>query len=333
MAQQSRLTLSQTYTGFIYYKTAIGKSPHTIADYKVTHKKLSVFLPDDPLFCSITRQKMIEFFSWLQTDYRSEPDGVAPRGSIKLSPKTILNIHTNLSALWHWAVDEEIVERNIIRAIDPPPVEVPVIVEYTKEEIAALLKACDETRSWRNRDEIKTKRHTAMRDRAIVKVLVDTGIRAEELCNILISDVNLNANSMVVRGKGAGNDQAERTVYFGRLTAKALWQYLLPRANQKNKNAPLFLKRDTLDDSPLNRNALYQMLAELGKRAGVTHVYPHRFRHTFAITYLRNGGDVITLQSLLGHSDLEMVKRYAQIAQSDCANAHRKASPVDNWRL
>jgi hypothetical protein len=62
---------------------------------------------------------------------------------------------------------------------------------------------------------------------------------------------------------------------------------------------------------------------------------PHLRRRVdqYAITYLRNGGDVFTLQQMLGHSDIEMVKRYAQIAQSGCSNVHRKASPADNWRL
>lgn len=61
--------------------------------------------------------------------------------------------------------------------------------------------------------------------------------------------------------------------------------------------------------------------------------YPHKFRHTSAFTYLRSGGDVFTLQSLLGHGLLNMVRHYAQIAEVDMQQVHRKDSPADDTRL
>ncbi len=84
---------------------------------------------------------------------------------------------------------------------------------------------------------------------------------------------------------------------------------------------------------PFNRDALRQVIQWLGERAGVKKAHPHRFRHTFAISYLRAGGDVFTLQLMLGHSSLDMVQHYARLAELDVEAAHRKASPADNWHL
>lgn len=101
-------------------------------------------------------------------------------------------------------------------------------------------------------------------------------------------------------------------------------------------------RKDYRNDDPLfvsklnriiDRRKLADMFANIGRRAGVPNVHPHRFRHTFAIQYLRNGGNAYTLQAMLGHSTLETVKIYLKLAQVDIDLVHRKASPVDNWRL
>ena len=83
----------------------------------------------------------------------------------------------------------------------------------------------------------------------------------------------------------------------------------------------------------MDRDVQPQVVNKIGRRAQVTHTHPYRFRHTFAITYLRAGGDVFTLQALLGHSTLTIVEHYAQVALLDVEMAHRKASPADSWHL
>jgi site-specific recombinase XerD len=165
------LTLSQAFNGFIYYKTATGKSEHTISDYKVTQKKMLAYFDADPAFCVVTRADWIGFFAWLTNDYISEPDGVAHRPAKKLAPKSIFNIHTNLSLFYTWAVKEGYVDRNLIQTIDRPGYEAPVIVPLDKGEIAALLKSCDKTRNWRTQGAVNSARYTALRDRAIVLLL------------------------------------------------------------------------------------------------------------------------------------------------------------------
>jgi len=83
----------------------------------------------------------------------------------------------------------------------------------------------------------------------------------------------------------------------------------------------------------MDRHRLLKQLTSIGQRAGVHDCHPPRFRHTFAINYLRNGGDIYTLQMALGHASLVMYKQYLELAQSDLKSAHRIASPVKNWGL
>jgi integrase/recombinase XerD len=328
-----KLTLSQACEGMLRYKTASGKSKHTIAEYRVTFKKLLLYFDINPPFDSITGKEMVEFFAWLQDEYVSNPDGVAPRGEKRLSAKTVRNIHTNLSALWKWAVKEGFVKTNIILSIEKPKANPPIIEPFTKGDVVLLLKACDISRTWKSRNDVANTRPTADRDRAIILTLLDTGVRASELCGIQYSDVNLNTHSIKIYGKGAGRESKERMVYFGKRTGNAIWKSLVPRLDEIQEDDRLFVVGKEGDWRPMSRHVLGKLLKRIGERAGVEGVNPHRFRHTFAITYLRNDGDIFTLQEILGHSDLAMVRRYARIAQIDCATTHRKASPVDNWRL
>jgi site-specific recombinase XerD len=155
------LTLTQATEGCLLYKSATGCSNHTILDYRNGYHKLLLFLPDDPPFSSITRAQLVAFFAWLQDGHVSEPDGVAPRGRIRLAPKSIYNIHVALSALWTWGIQEGYVDENLTRTIDAPQFEPPAIEPFTKEDIQAMLKACDHSRTWKTRQHTTTDRPRA----------------------------------------------------------------------------------------------------------------------------------------------------------------------------
>ena len=89
------------------------------------------------------------------------------------------------------------------------------------------------------------------------------------------------------------------------------------------------------DGRPLTRNRIQKRMAAYGKRTEIkgVRISPHTLRHTAAVSFLRNGGDVFSLQRMLGHSSLEMTRHYCELADVDVKKAHLTASPVDNLEL
>lgn len=306
------LKLSQAIQGYYINIHARQLSSHTISDYTNIISKFQEYLKRDYLMSEITSAHVGMFLG----------------SHVGLSKKTILNYHTGLSALWNWALEEGIAEENVVRHIKPPKPEQRVIVPYTLEEVKLMLASIERTKrytrpgqGWQDRANIEPERA-----RALILFLIDTGVRADELCNIKIAHVDKKLMRIKVFGKGA----KDRYISFSPRTAQALWRYLSTREDVKDSDY-LFASRGP--SGQLNRSRLLKMLVAIGKRAGVKGVNIHRFRHLFAIQYLRNRGDAYTLQKLLGHSTLDMVKRYLAIAQSDVENAYNLASPVGNWNL
>jgi integrase/recombinase XerD len=314
------MKLSQAYETFVLYKRASGVSDNTISNYQKTWNKVRLYFHADPAFVTITLEDWLRFMAWV-------PD------QFSLAPKSVANIHSDLSALYTWATDMNVTGEHLFRRIPRPRFEKPAIEPFTQDQVAAMLKACDTTNPWTGREGIRSKRHTADRDRAIILVLLSTGMRASELCGVCKRDLDLGNNKIDIAGKGKGRDSKQRSVYIGKRTAKAVWRYLTPRLNDMLPTDPVFTVGPEDEERAFTRNVLSRLIARIGERAGIEKTHPHRFRHTFAINYLRNGGDVLTLQRLLGHESLEMVRRYANVAAADCAAAHKTADPVDNWRL
>jgi len=326
------LTLSQAAEGFILAKEVAGCSPHTIASYELALRRLKEFFSPGDLLTNLTADDVRAFIRHLQTSEFPQP-GAVERPPKTLSSKTVRNIHTALSSLWTWAVEEGYAKVHVVRAVTPPKPEAPQIETLTEEQIRAILAAVDHSAPWKNSPNTRCTRPRLLRlrDRATILFLLDTGVRASELVNLTLADVDLRAGTVQVRGKsrmGSGQGK-QRTVYLGKTSRKALWQYLTAR-DEKEKAAPLFA---TLEGRKQDRRHLGRHLSRLGERAGVPRVYPHRFRHTFALNFLRQLPNIYALQRLMGHSDLKMMRRYLALAQADCAAAHRAASPVDNWCL
>lgn len=302
---------SKATEGFLLSLGARHLSQNTIDDYTRTLKKFFTFLIEDLPIQQIT-PRHIEAFLAAQTN---------------LSNKSLLNYYVGLSSLWTWLVNEQIASVHVVRKLKPPRAEQKEVSPFTEGDIKLIMSSLNRSRVYiRQGQAVDHALGSSERNRAIVLLLLDTGIRASELCDLQIQDLDNRNNRICIRqGKG----MKQRTLPFSPRTGQVIWKYLATRGETRPED-PLFASKF---NRALTRTKLAEMLRDIGKRAGVENVHPHRFRHTFAIMYLRFGGNAFTLQSSLGHSSLSTVRVYLQLAQVDLDQVHRRASPVDQWRL
>ena len=149
-------------------------------------------------------------------------------------------------------------------------------------------------------------------------------MRASELAGIKLGQLNLKDGYIKVMGKGS----KERTVPIGRFVQMTLWHYMdriRPKpADPKCDN--LFLSRE---GKPITVNTMKLVFSRLAKKSGVDRLHAHLCRHTFAINYLLNGGDIFSLKEILGHTTLDMVNHYLHFTTSQITAQHHKYSPMD----
>ena len=127
-----------------------------------------------------------------------------------------------------------------------------------------------------------------------------------------------------------GKGQKERFVPFGRRVAKALMKYQMKCRPEPIGTENFWLRRD---GQPLLPKRIEKLVSSYGKKAGLKRCYAHKLRHTSSVMYLRNGGDVFSLQKKLGHRSLVMTRHYSNLADSDVRAQHLRYGVADRLRI
>ena len=143
-----------------------------------------------------------------------------------------------------------------------------------------------------------------------------------EFVALNVADVDKSGRTVVRHGKGGKS----RVVFVGKRTRRALSRYLRLRG-ECSPDAPLWADGSGMR---LAADRLRGILRQRAEAAGVDAPTPHSFRRAFALTCLRQGMDIYSLQRLMGHADLTVLRRYLDQTQGDLRETHRRAGPVDN---
>jgi integrase/recombinase XerD len=231
----------------------------------------------------------------------------------KHNPGGVHGAYRTLRAFFQWLMKEEVMApdwKNPMLKVKAPKVVLDPVEPISIQDVRALLNMCQ-------RGDL-----IGERDRSLFLFLLDTGARAREACNMNLKDVDLNTGAVMIRyGKGGKT----RMVFIGRTTRRAMRAYLRLR---HDPSPALFISKD---EERLTYDGLRQLLERRTKRANLSNKPKlHGFRRAFALNMLRSGVDVFVLQRLMGHADLQVLRRYLAQNDEDSQLAHMRGSPVDN---
>ncbi len=297
---------------FITARRACGVSPKTLEWYSSWGSRFLTFLEErghDLTISTITAQSVWEFLAELRDRHTWEghPTITTHR---PLSPFTVNGAYRALHALFKWAEQEGFVDQSPMSTMKTPQVPRLQPPAFSRGELRRLVEEAGKTTH-------------PLRDQVIVFLLADCGLRLGELAGLRMEDIHLDEGYVKVMGKGA----KERPIPLGDVTGQRIVAYL--EEERPETSAERLLVTD--EGKPLSKGGIRTLIRRLGKRAGLkARVYPHKLRHTAAREFLRNGGNVFTLQEILGHETLEMTRRYVYLDLDDLKTNFASASPMDN---
>lgn len=290
VVQAENTVWRQLVADFLQEKRAIGASPRTVGHYEAVLLHLFVPFCVDRGIASPARLSSRD----LNAFSVGHLDGTGSRSGRPLSKATLHSYMRVINSFLAWVREQG---ESVNAKAKLPQISKPVIDTLTREEIQAM------------EDSARYER-----DKLVVRLLADTGIRLGELRALRLEDIRTEGGRNVLRIRGKGDK--ERLVPITPGLARRLRRH--GDHNPKDAMADrLFLtehrsRKSGLYEAP-GETAFEQMIRNLGERAGIKRrVYPHLLRHSFATDYLRRGGNPILLQQILGHSSLTMITRHYQ---------------------
>jgi integrase/recombinase XerC/integrase/recombinase XerD len=299
---------------FVVYNKTTGKSPNTVWWYEQKLGLYERWVGPNACLADVTIPNVRSFIVELQertTKNLNNKHWKVKEGT--LSTSYIQSFARALRAFSTWLHEDGYTDANILKPLKPPKIQEKVKEVLTDVEVQRLVAVFDQDEPF------------GARGYAAIWTFLDCGLRAAELCNLKTEDAHLEQGYLKVLGKG----NKERLVPIGQSCQDALlrWRDRFRPQFEVTESPYLFLNSN---GHPLTVNALKLIVERAGDHSAIPRVHLHLLRHTFATNYLvKEVGDSLRLQQILGHTSLEMVRRYVAAANVQQSLIERRASPMD----
>lgn len=309
---------------FVNAQDAAGHSRVTQEDYRRVVSFFLRYMKNEHGYTNVQQITESDIFAWL-SHLRNTPT----RSGKPYSSRSIETYSRTVFAFFNWLTKHLYLTINPMAQVGVPKAEKALIRVFTEDELERLDAACDRASYGKSltTDERKT---LAARDRAILWLLLSTGIRVSELCNLRFRDIDWDDGMVYVFGKGA----KERKVPFGRVARQHLNTYLRYwRGEPSNSHDErLFLN---VFGNPMRPASVRDMFNRLKRVAGIMdkRVSPHTCRHWFAVNAIKRGMPTAALRDLLGHETWKMIEVYVRLAEQDKKDIYTRFSPVDTLEM
>lgn len=295
------LTLFEMFDRFMAVKKTEGLSVRTISDYYNNFNYFKNYLEEDLAADEVTIDVFRGFVGYMLHE-------------LELSPVTANVRIRTMRAFIRFCYSEGYIGSPIHENFKPVKTPEDTLESLTTSEIKKLLSVID--------DDL----YTGFRDKVIILVLLDTMVRISELVAIKRCNLDLKGGFIKLEAEET-KTRKSRLVPLSSKTIKLLTEYM--KETEDFEAEHLFL---TYDGRQINPSTIRIILRDYGRQAGINNkrVSPHTFRHTGALLYIMNGGDPFSLQKILGHSHMNMVRKYIQMTDTDVRRQHNTFSPLNS---
>ncbi|WP_088227820.1 tyrosine-type recombinase/integrase [Desulfosporosinus sp. FKB] len=289
---------------FIQHKALEGLAPRTLKDHLTHMGYFKKFLFEDQRF-SLDRYIDVDVFRGYLSHMISDKS---------LKPCTINIRLRTLKCFLKWLFDEDYIDFNYSLKLKLVKTPEDTIKPLSDSDTRKMLKAPDRST------------YSGLRDFCLMVLMLDCGIRIGEAVKLTVNDVDTRLGLINVRPENA-KTRVYRQLPISQKTCKLLIELI--KIAQDNDSEYVF---QSTFGGMVSKDNIIAYFEKYGKKAGVkVRCTPHIFRHTFATNFVRSGGDIFTLQKILGHSTLVMCRKYIQLDNSDLVRKHHQANPLDKY--